>query len=179
MVKSANGDSYQMSGAGTFNTQSNSIVGAGTYTRESSNGTVLQTGVWTASQLVSFVSYGIAPGALLHEKRALGPPQFGPKRLPMFSGPMPTGGLVVFRIRLLPLSGASISAVLQANCALGKVPAEHQMEGIRLSLESDGTEFSEEASGRVMFLAVRPEVSTPAKTPRQETAPDSKEQPSW
>ena len=84
----------------------------------------------------------------------------------------------MFRILLLPISGATKTSVLQVNCALGKVPAERQMEGIRLSLERDGTEFSEEASGRVMFLAVRPEVSAPAKTPRQETAPDSKEQPS-
>jgi hypothetical protein len=96
----------------------------------------------------------------------------------MPSGSMPTGGLAVFRIRLLPMSGASKTAVLQANCALGKVPAERQTEGIRLSLERNGTEFSLEASGRVMFLAMRPEVSVPVKTPQQEPAPDPAKPPS-
>ena len=174
VVKSANGDFYQMSGAGTFNTQSKSVTAAGTYTYESSSGTVLETGIWIASQLISFDSYGVVPGALLNGRRAFGPAQkLGPKGLPVSSGPMPTGGLAVFRIRLLPMSGASKTAVLQANCALGTVPAERQTEGIRLSLERNGTEFPLEAGGRVMFLSMRPEVSAPVKTPQQEPAADS------
>ena len=134
--------------------------------------------MWTASQLISFDSYGIAPGALVSGGRAFGPPQFGPKRLPMFSGSIPTGGLAVFRIRLLPMSGASMTAVLQANCALGNVPRERSVEGIRLTLGRNGTEFSEELTGRVMFLSMRSEVGIPAKTPTQEPAPDSAEPPS-
>jgi hypothetical protein len=178
VVKSADGDFYQMSGAGTFNTQSKSVTAAGTYTYESSSGTVLETGVWIVSELISFDSYGIAPSALMSRGRAFGPPQLGPKLLPMSSGPIPTGGLAVFRIRLLPMSGASKTAVLQANCALGKVPSERQTEGIRLSLDRSGTEFSLEASGRVMFLSMRPEVSAPVKTPQREPATDSAEPPS-
>jgi hypothetical protein len=175
VVKSANGDFYQMSGAGTFNTQSKSVTATGTYTYESSSGTVLETGVWIASELMRFDSYGIAPGALLNGRRAFGSSQLGPKGLPMSSGPMPTGGLAVFRIRLLPMSGTSKTAVLQANCALGKVPAEREIEGIRLSFERNGTEFAQEAGGRVMFFMMRPEVSALVKTPLQEAAPDSAE----
>jgi hypothetical protein len=89
---------------------------------------------------------------------------------------MPTGGLAVFRIRLFPMSGPSKTAVLQVNCALGEVPREHSVEGIRLTLEKDGSEFSEEAGGRVMFLSVRHEVNAPAKTPLQD--PASQESPS-
>jgi hypothetical protein len=178
VVKSANNDSYQMSGAGTFNAQSKSVQAAGTFTHKSSAGTTLETGVWIASELVSFESYGIAPGALRQKGIAVGPKPFGPRRLPMASGPMPTGGLAVFRIRLLPMSGASKTAVLQANCALGKVPVEREIEGIRLSLERNGTEFSLEVSGRVMFLSMRPELSAPVKTPQQEPAPASPEPPS-
>jgi hypothetical protein len=59
---------------------------------------------------------------------------------------------------------------LQANCALGKVRSERQIEGIQPSLESNGTEFSEDVSGRVMFLAIRPEVRASAKTPRARIA---------
>jgi len=145
---------------------------------KASNGTVLETGVWIASELVIFDSFGIAPGALLHKERALGPAPFGPKRLPISSGPMPSGGLAVFRIRLLPMSGPSRTSVLQVNSALGNVPRERSVEGIRLTSEKSGTEFSEEVGGRVMFLSMHPEVSAPAKTPRQETAPDSSEPPS-
>jgi hypothetical protein len=166
VVKSANGDSYEMSGAGTLNTQSKSVTAAGTFAHKSSDGTVLEQGVWIVSELVRFDSYGIAPGALLHQERGLGPAPFGPKHLPMASGPMPTGGLAVFHIRLLPMRGTIKTALLQVNCARGDVPRERQMEGIRLTFESNDGEFSQEVSGRVMFLLMRPEVSAPVKTPQ-------------
>lgn len=166
-VKSANGDSYEMSGAGTFDAQNKSVKAAGTFTHKSSNGTVLETGVWIASEIVSFDSYGVAPGALLHQERALGRAPFGSKRLPMSSDPMPTGGLAVFRIRLFPMSGPSRTSVLQMNCAMGDVPRERSVEGIRLTSERNGTEFSEEVGGRVIFLSMRAEASAPVKTPQQ------------
>jgi hypothetical protein len=50
--------------------------------------------------------------------------------------------------------------VLQVNCALGDAPPGRSIEGIRLTLEKNGTEFSEEGSGRVMFLTMRPETDT-------------------
>jgi hypothetical protein len=103
-----------MSGAGTFNTQSKSVKVTGTFTHRSSNGNVVETGVWISTDLVSFDSYGVAPNALLQRGSAFGPPPFGPKRLPMSSGRMPTGGLAVFRVRFLPMRGASTTAVLQA-----------------------------------------------------------------
>jgi hypothetical protein len=174
-VRSANDDSYEMSGAGTFNTQTKSVTAAGTYAHKSPNGTVLEAGIWIVSDLVSFDSYGVAPGALRQRGVALGPQPFGPKGLPISSSPMPTGGLAVFHIRLLPMSGTSRIAVLQVNCALGDVPRERSVEGIRLNFESKGSEFSEELTGRVMFLAMRPEVSTPAKSLQQEPVPASAE----
>jgi hypothetical protein len=133
--------------------------------------------VWLANELVSFDSYGAAPGALRQQGAVLGPQPFGPRRMPMSSGPMPKGGLAVFRIRLLPMSGASKTAVLQVNCALGDVPRERSVEGIRLALERNNSEYSEEISGRVMFLSIRPEMSTPVKTPQERRAPENSEQP--
>jgi hypothetical protein len=177
VVKSADGDSYEMSGAGTLNTQSKSVTAAGTFAHKSSNGTVLETGVWIVSDLVSFDSYGVAPGALRQRRVALGPQPFGPKGLPMSSGPMPTGGLAIFHIRLLSMAGTTRTAVLQVNCALGDVPRERSVEGIRLTFESNGSEFSEEVSGRVIFLAMR-EASAPIKTPQQEPGSDSARPPS-
>jgi hypothetical protein len=177
VVKSAEGASYELSGAGTLAPQSKSVTATGTYTQKSASGDVLETGVWVASELVSFDSYGLAPGALMREGRAFGPPQFGPKRLLMFSGSMAAGGRAVLRIRLLPVLGFAKNATLQVNCALGKVPDEHPTEGIRLTFEGGGTEFDEEVSGRVLFLLTRPGASTAAKAPAPEvdTEPASTE----
>jgi hypothetical protein len=82
-------------------------------------------------------------------------------------------GLAVFRIRLLPVLGFARNATLQVNCALGKVPAEHQTEGIRLAFERSGVEYDEEISGRAIFLLTRPEAGAVAKTsaPEAETNP--------
>ena len=93
VVGSANGDSYEMNGAG------------GTFAHRSSNGDLLDTGVWITNELDGFDSYGIAPGALPQKGQAFGK-AIGPKGLRMPSGSMPTGGLAVFRIRLLPNVGA-------------------------------------------------------------------------
>jgi len=165
VVKSAEGASYELSGAGTLAPQSKSVTAAGTYTRKSSGGDVLETGVWVASELVSFDFYGIAPSALMREGRAIGPPQFGPKRVPMLSGSTAAGGLAVLRIRLLPVLGFAKNATLQVNCALGKVPDEHQVEGIRLALEGGSVEFDEEVSGHALFLLTRPGAGPAVKTP--------------
>jgi hypothetical protein len=167
-VKSADGASYEMSGAGTLAPQSKSVTAAGTFTHKSASGDVLETGVWVASELVSFDSYGIAPGALMREGRALGPPPFGPMRMRMFSGPMAAGGRAVLRIRLIPVLGSAKNATLQVNCPLGKVPPERQVEGVRLAFEGRGAEFDEEASGRALFLLTRPGASTAAKAPAPE-----------
>jgi len=168
VVKSANGDSYEMSGAGTLAPQSKSVMAAGTYALKSSSGDVLETGVWVASELVSFDLYGIAPGAIMEGGQALGPPPFGPKRFPMFSGSMAAGGRAVLRIRLMPVSGFAKNATLQVNCASGHVPPEHQVEGIRLAFEGGSVEFDEEISGRAMFLMTKPGVSAAAKAPAPE-----------
>jgi len=163
VAKSANGDSYEISGAGTFELQSKSVKAAGTFNHKSANGNVLETGVWTASELISFDSYGIAPAAFMQRKPVFGRPQMGSKGPPMRSGPMPTGGLAVFRVLLTPLSGTTKTAALQVNCALGNVPHERSVEGVRLTVEGNGGEFPEEAGGHVMFLANRPEARTTAK----------------
>ncbi len=163
VVKSADGSSYEMSGVGTFNTKSKLVTATGTFTHKSPNGNSLATGIWMANELVSFDSYGIAPGARMQAGSVFGPPQFGPRRIPMLSGSMPAGGLAILRIRLLPMWGPSRTATLQVNCALAKVPDEHATDGIRLTFERGG-EFDLEPSGRTMFVSTRLGV-TPAPKP--------------
>jgi len=67
--------------------------------------------------------------------------------------------------------------VLQVNCALGNVPRERSVEGIWLKLERNDTEYLGELGGRVMFLAMRTQVSTPANTPEKDKTPETLEQP--
>lgn len=169
VVKSAEDESYEMSGAGTLNAQSRAVMAVGTFTHKSSSANAIETGIWIASELVSFNSYGAVPGALPRERWAFGPQQFGPKRLPMLSGSVPAGGLAVFRIRLLPTWGASRTATLQVNCAIGSVPSEHRTEGIRLSFEG-GIEFDEEVSGRTLFVLTGARASVVPKPPIPESA---------
>lgn len=177
IARSDDGDAYEITGAGTLNTQSKSVTVAGTFAHKSSNGTVLESGVWIASDLISFDSYGIAPDALRQQLAALPPRQVGPKHLPLSARLVPTGGLAVFHIRLLSISGGSKTAVLQVNCALGDVPHERSAEGIRLALEGNQGEFSQETAGRAIFFALRPEVATPVKAQEQATAPPTSARP--
>jgi hypothetical protein len=177
-AKDASSNTFEMSGAGTFSPHDKSVTAAGTFARKSPSGMVLDTGVWLATSLVSFDSYGLAPGALKAGNPVRRAMQAGPMmRTRMLVGPTAAGGLAVFRIRLFPITGAPQNALLQVNCALGNVPPERQVEGIRITVEKNGTDFSEEVSGRVMFLSMRPEVSTPAKTPQQGPVPASAETP--
>jgi len=155
VTKSSDDSTYELSGAGTFNTKGKAITAAGTFMHTSPNGSFLESGIWTANELVSFESYAIATSELLREGMALGSPELVPRRTPMLYGSMPSGGLAVIRIRLLPMRGRSRTAVLQVNCALGKVPEERQTEGIRLTLQGGGGEFNQEISGRTMFVATR------------------------
>lgn len=177
IAKSAGGDSYEIDGAGTFDSQNKSVRAAGTFNHRSTNGSVIETGVWTATDLVSFDSYGIAPAAFMQKGPPLGGPQIGRKRLPMHSGPLPTGGLAIFRILLSPVSGTTKMAVLEVNCALGDVPRERSVEGIRITFERNSLEYAEEVSGRVIFLGLRHEVSAPAKMPEQNARPEASKQP--
>jgi hypothetical protein len=173
VVRSADGSSFELSGAGTFNTKSKLVTATGTFTHKSPTGNSLETGIWMANELASFDSYGIAPGARTQAGSAFGAPQFGPRRMPMLSGPMLAGGLAVMRIRLLPMSGLARTALLQVNCALGKVPDEHPTEGIRLAIEGGGAAFDEEVSGRTMFVLTRLAANPPPKSTatRDETTP--------
>ena len=150
-----------MTGAGTFDAQRKSVEAAGTYTHKSPSGNLLGMGVWIATELVSFRSYGEAPDALKHYGLAVGPTLPGFKGILIPWGSKPTGGLAELRIQLVPTWGASTTAVLQMNSALGDVPHEKSVEGIRISLETNGGEFSEEVGGRVMFLTMPRPVSSP------------------
>jgi hypothetical protein len=156
VVRSADYATYELSGAGTFNSQSKTVTATGTFRRKSPDGSSLETGIWVANDLGSFNSYGAAPDLRMREAHVFGGGRLGPRGMSMLSGLMPVGGLAVFRVRLLPMSGPMRTAVLEVNCALGKAPLERQTEGIRLRFEGAGAEYDQEIGGHTMFLMMRP-----------------------
>jgi hypothetical protein len=169
LARSAEGDWFEVSGAGMFGRGDKTAKAFGTFSHRAANGTLLEMGVWTVDSLVSFESYGLAPTALMKWGQAAGRPQFGPRRFKGSSAQIPSGGLAVFRIVLMPVSGATKSAALRVNCPLGVVPTDRSVGGIRITLEDGGLEYTEEPDGRVMFLVAMPE--TKSLTPTIDHAP--------
>jgi hypothetical protein len=168
VARNSNGDTIEISGAGTLSLANDSVMAAGAFTQKTYRGEVAATGIWTAIKLLSFGSYGAAPGVLLrnyHQKfRSSGMFSMG---LNIMAGPMPAGGLAVIRIRLLPDSGRPKDAVLEVNCAKGKVPDDHQEEGVRLTIEGEGVKFDEQVGGRTVFMLRRPGPSSRLRVPRR------------
>jgi len=159
VTRAADGETIEISGAGTLGLANKSVTAAGAFTEKTPTGEIVATGVWTATELASFESYGIDPGALLRDY-----PQFrrlglfvmaglkmpGPMAGPMAglaAGPIAAGGVAVIRIRLLADAGSSGDAILRVDCAKGKVPEDEQSDGVRLDV-TGGSAFEKHVSGR-------------------------------
>jgi hypothetical protein len=122
VAMAASGDRVEATGQGTFTLHSKSITGSGSFTLKAPDGTVLRSGTWTATQLLSFNSYG------------------GPAGLPF------EGGLALIEVRL----STGLDAVLEVNCLVGSPPpAAH--EGISLAVEG-GPNFNTQVSGETLFI---------------------------
>lgn len=163
VAKAANGETIEITGAGTLSAANKSVAAAGAFTEKTAGGEVISTGIWTSAGLISFESYGFAPGALSRDYpqlRSIG--RFG-IRGPM-SGPVVAGGRAVIRIRLLPDAARPEDAILQVTCAKGKLPEEQPNDGVRLKT-SGGLSFEEEVSGHTVFLLQRPGPMLPVKRP--------------
>jgi len=116
-----NGATIALVGEGTLTIHPESVTGGGTFTSD-----VLGSGTWTATQLLSFHSYGsgILQGT---------PPEF-------------EGGLALIRVHLSP----GVDATLQVDCLLGSPPPSAK-EGIRLAVEG-GPNFNKEVHGETLFI---------------------------
>jgi len=167
VTRAADGETIEISGAGTLDLAGKSVAAAGAFTQKTPTGDIVTTGVWTTTQLVSFESYGLDPGVLLRDYpqfRRLGlfvmagPKMPGPMAGPMAglaAGPIAAGGVAVIRIRLLADAGSPGDAILRVDCAKGKVPEDEQSDGVRLDV-TGGSAFEEPVSGRTLFLLQRP-----------------------
>ena len=170
VAQAANGDSIELSGVGTLNLSSKTVNAMGAFTYKSSNGEIVETGIWKATELMKFDSYGVAPGALMRDKRLS--KSLGLFPMGFFNGPLPTGGLALLRIQLLPDAGKPKDAILQVNCAIGKVPENQKRDGIKLAVISDELKFDQKVSGRTMFMLTKPWVSVTSKSSMPAGSPE-------
>jgi hypothetical protein len=97
-----------------FDPQNKSVEAAGTLNHKATNGTVLETGVWLASDdLLQLLRRCTKRAHATRTRTGLQPPQVGQKRPTMRGGSLPTGGLAVFRILLMTVSGGSPGSELR------------------------------------------------------------------
>jgi hypothetical protein len=126
------GRTVGLTGDGFFNAGPNkSISGGGTYTIWAASGAVLASGRWTATTMLSFVSYGPAT----------------PQGLP----PIYIGGQVQLMVTLVGVG----SGQLNVNCTLGTPPPGHSdpamEEGIDLRV-GNGLTFNREVFGQNLII---------------------------
>ncbi len=128
VAKAANGDTIEITGAGTLDIHAKSVTGGGAFTHKNSAGVTEGMGTWTATELLSFNSYGTSPGSAPAE-----------------------GGLALIRVDLLSSTGQSFFATLEVNCSLGKAPKGHAEDFVRLAVIS-GPNFNSGVSGFTVFI---------------------------
>lgn len=126
VAKANNGDTVSIAGSGTFTIHPDSVTGSGTFIHKDSAGNVKVSGTWTATQLVSFVSYG--------------PSSFA--GLP----PGSEGGKAVIRVH----ASVGVDAILTVICLLGSPPSGVD-EGIKLNVQ-DIINFNTQTGGVTLFI---------------------------
>jgi hypothetical protein len=133
VAEAANGDRIILTGTGTLTLHPKSATGGGTFTHTTAEGTVLATGTFTATELLSFESYGPSP------------------LLPPFLN----SGQALIRVALAPDgSTTSIDAILRIECVLpgGTFPTGKE-EGINL-LVPGLANFNHQISGATVFVRI-------------------------
>jgi hypothetical protein len=89
-----NGDTVEISGTGMLTIHPKSVGGAGTFKHKDPNGNLLESGTWTAQELVSFVPYVVLSNNF-------------------------AGGEALIRVHL----SSGSDAILTVTCAIGAPPA--------------------------------------------------------
>ena len=125
VAMASNGDTVTIAGSGTFTIHPDSVTGTGTFIHKDSGGNVKASGTWTATQLMSFVSYGSA----------------GPSFPPGLEG-----GKAVIRVH----ANVGVDALLTVFCLLGSPPSGVD-EGVRLNVQ-DIINFNMQAGGATVFI---------------------------
>jgi hypothetical protein len=135
VARAPNGDMVSITGSGTFSVQPKSASGSGTFTHTNSQGKVLASGTWTATELLSYQSYGC--GVVLGMPI---PPNF-------------CGGKLQLRVTLTPTGGTSHEAILWVFCIIGPNPPNSAEEGVRL-LVPGIINFNEVVTGENVYIRI-------------------------
>jgi hypothetical protein len=128
VTMAANGDTIEITGAGTLSIHPKSVSGGGDFTHHFAGGGSVS-GTWTVKKLLGFTGYGCGGGGL--------PDDF-------------CGGQAVIRVELFVGGTHVADGTLQVDCLLGTFPAGAD-EGVRLAVQG-GPNFNKEVSGFTLFL---------------------------
>lgn len=133
VAEAANGDRVTLTGTGTLTLHPKSATGGGTFTNTTAGGTVVAMGTFTATELLSFESYGPSP------------------LLPAFLN----SGQALIRVALVPDgSTTSIDGILRVECVLpGSTFPGGKEEGINLLLPGIAN-FNHQVSGATVFVRI-------------------------
>jgi len=123
-----NGDTIEITGSGTFSIHPKTVTGSGDFVHKNSAGTVLGSGTWAATKLLSFTSYGTST----------------------FDGVTIEGGKLVMRVHFIAASGIELDGILQVDCLVGSPPAG-AVEGVRLNVQGL-INFNKEVSGLTVYI---------------------------
>ncbi len=131
IARAPNGDTIEVAGSGMLSIHPKSATGSGTFVHKDPSGAVIGSGTWTATELMSFHSYGSGSAQGLPEE--------------FF------GGKAMIRIHLVAAGGFETDGVMQVDCVLGdRIPAG-AMEGIRLNVPGIAN-FNREVSGFTLYI---------------------------
>lgn len=144
MGRAPNGDEVAVLGNGTFQVNPKDVTASGTFTHTDSDGNVLGSGTWEATQLISYVSYGCGVVAFTDPDIIL-PPNF-------------CGGALKLRVLLTTPVGV-FDGILTVFCIIGpNPPTPHSTPtGEGVTLDVPGLiNFNHTADGGNVFVRTFP-----------------------
>ena len=132
VARASNGDTIEIAGEGTLSVHPKSVTGSGTFTHHFAGGGSVS-GTWTATQLLSFKSYGSSP-------ETVGLP------------PTWEAGKAIIRVHLVA-DGMEADAILTVGCILPEVMMPGGVfEGSTLNVQG-GLNFNKADFGATLFIA--------------------------
>jgi hypothetical protein len=133
VTQASNGDRIALQGRGTLGIHPKSATGGGTFTHTNAAGTVLGSGVWAVTELLSFQSYG--------------PPS------PGFPVPNASAGKAQFRVVFTPAGTTlTLGGIMDVECILpGSAAPGGTVEGVRVVVPGVAN-FNQPVSGGTLFI---------------------------
>lgn len=140
VAQAPNGDRISVTGGGVFAVHPKSVTASGAFTHTNSGGTVVGSGTWTATKLISFEFYGCGV-------------------IPALDVTLPSnlcGGALKLRVNLTPTgTTTTLRGILTIFCIIGpQAPTPHSTpsgEGIRLVVPGTAN-FNKLVSGMNVYV---------------------------